>query len=314
MPAPPPTPSHPLISAVVCTHNRGSLLDLALLSLAEQSLAPALYEVLIVDNASTDDTRSIAEAWAARYPHFRYIRESQIGLSYARNRGVQEARSPLIAYLDDDARACRDWLARLIGAFNAPAAPAVVGGPVALLWEGGRPPPWMNKQLIYALSFVDYGPTPRPVGHVNGCNMAFQKSAIEALGGFKTHLGRQGKALLGGEESDLIGRLRNDGAVVYYEPGAQVEHFITRPRQTVRYLVRVYYGLGRSQALRQRQHKLYRIRQSLGQVAWELQAALRYTRPMTGPGVLVILVCQLAFLVGAVYGYVTGPRQASVYR
>ena len=88
------------ISAVICTHNRASFLRSALRSLMAQTLDPSAYEILIVDNASTDDTRSVVDGERHAQPLVRYVHEGTVGVSRARNAGWRNARAALVAYLD----------------------------------------------------------------------------------------------------------------------------------------------------------------------------------------------------------------------
>ena len=108
--------SQPLISAIICTYNREQYLGLAIDSLLQQDFAE--FEVIVVDNASTDGTRQVVEA---RLPHakLRYIYEPITGLSVARNTGAKIAQSSILAYLDDDAIATPQWLRVLYSAYEA---------------------------------------------------------------------------------------------------------------------------------------------------------------------------------------------------
>lgn len=97
-----------LISAIICTHNRDNYLGAAIDSLLTQDFASG-FEVIVVDNGSSDRTRSVVEQ-RANHPHLKYVYEPVIGLSVARNTGAQVASSEILAYLDDDAVASRGWL------------------------------------------------------------------------------------------------------------------------------------------------------------------------------------------------------------
>src|SRR5438105_3335543 len=104
-------PQSPDISVVISTYNRCGWLSGALESVLAQETGGARYEVIVVDNNSTDQTREVVEAFMARgQANLRYVFEGQQGLSYARNAGIAAARAPLIAFTDDDVRAARDWV------------------------------------------------------------------------------------------------------------------------------------------------------------------------------------------------------------
>lgn len=120
-----------MISVIICTYNRADLLAGALESVCQQSLAASAYEIVVVDNNSTDETPQVSRAYAERYPDVRYYIEPQQGLSYARNRDWQEARGEYVAYIDDDCQAPASWLA--VGqAVIEHVAPDGFGGPILL--------------------------------------------------------------------------------------------------------------------------------------------------------------------------------------
>ena len=126
-------------SVVVCTRNRAPLLEKTLESLATQTLDHSHFEVLIVDNASTDSTSDVAARWqAARRFTCRYVLEERVGLNHARNRGVREARGRVIAFIDDDARAEEEWLDRLLRALEEERV-CGVGGRIKLDWQSPQP-------------------------------------------------------------------------------------------------------------------------------------------------------------------------------
>jgi glycosyltransferase involved in cell wall biosynthesis len=286
------------ISATICTHNRARLLDEALASLAAQSLPAGEYEVIVVNNGSSDNTEEVIAKWAGQLPGFRYCCEPKVGVSYARNRAVAEAQAPIVACLDDDARACYEWLDWMGRAFETTLRPAVVGGPVSLVWEGGHPPKWMSRHLMEALSYVEYGSLPKLVRHVNGCNMALDKSVLQAYGGFKVHLGRRGSSLLSSEESDFMWWLRANNYPIYYEPRAQAHQYIVKRRQTAAHMLRVYYGLGFSDGLRDgRDHRLYSMSQSAKRFRARLSAGIKDERPGL-LSALMIATCEVALQMG----------------
>jgi glycosyltransferase involved in cell wall biosynthesis len=242
----------PRISAVVCTHNRADYLEHALKSLAEQSLPPGAFEVLVVDNASADRTPDVARSWVGRVPNLRYLREEQLGLSWARNAGLAASRSPYVAYLDDDARADRDWLRQLLHLFEqADPAPACVGGRVWLDWGAG-PPRWLPPRYYSIYTYVDYGTADRPLGereYVVGANLAFRRDVLLDLGGFDTNLGRKGSVLLSGEESAVVGAVRSRRLPVYYGGSALVWHAVPPARRRRRWLWSRMFWDGASQPL-----------------------------------------------------------------
>jgi glycosyltransferase involved in cell wall biosynthesis len=130
----------PRISATICTHNRAEYLGKALKSLSVQTLPAEDFEVLVVDNASTDDTAALVESVRPILPSLRYVFEGSLGLSRARNTAIREARGDYIAFLDDDAVAVSEWLEAILTAFDTvKPTPVCVGGRIEPIWEGARP-------------------------------------------------------------------------------------------------------------------------------------------------------------------------------
>jgi glycosyltransferase involved in cell wall biosynthesis len=242
----------PRISAIICTHNRADYLERALESLAEQSLPPEQFEVLVVDNASTDQTAAVCAKWMKRIANFHWMREDRLGLSWARNAGAAASRAPYLAYLDDDARADRDWLKQLLHTFEASATPpACVGGRVWLDWETAAPS-WLPARYYSLYTFVDQGEEARPLGegeYLVGANIAFRRDVLGEIGGFDTNLGRKGSLLLSGEESAIVNRLRERGLPVYYCGSAVVRHAVPPSRRRRRWLWARLFWDGASQPL-----------------------------------------------------------------
>jgi glycosyltransferase involved in cell wall biosynthesis len=244
--------SAPRISAVICTHNRADYLERALGSLTQQSLPVDEFEVLVVDNASTDATAEIARRFVDWLPTLRYLREDRLGLSWARNTGAASCRSPYLAYLDDDARAAPNWLERLLCIFErAERAPACIGGRVWLDWDGAAPA-WLPPRYYSVYTHVDHGEEDRPLGdreYVVGANLAFRRDVLLGLGGFDTNLGRKGSVLLSGEESAVVGKIRACGLPIFYAGSAAVWHAVPPARRRRSWLWLRMFWDGASQPL-----------------------------------------------------------------
>ncbi len=237
-----------MISVVVCTYNRAALLREMLGSFYAQDLYETPFELLVVDNASTDDTAEVVQGFAAR-PGFRPVYEAEQGLSAARNRGIREARGDIIAMLDDDVLVDAQWLRHLARSF-AESGADVVGGRSYLVLRGD-PPPWFGPDFRGYLSEVDHGPTRRDAGdgrYLFGLNIAFRRSAIEEAGGFDRGLGRRGAQLLCGEERRLCAAIAARGGRLIYEPDAVVGHIVLPERLEWDYFVRLCHGAGVSRA------------------------------------------------------------------
>lgn len=242
------------ITACICTYNRDRFLYAALESLAQQNLAPESYEVLLVDNNSTDQTPDLADQFARAYPqiHFRYLLEQQQGLSHARNRGVQEATGAIIAFMDDDAIADQQYLANLLDFFDRHPAIMAAGGKILPYFHPyDQQPAWLSWYLIGLLSCLDLGDQERPFPRYPiGCNMAFRKALFAQVGMFDPRLGRIKNSLMGSEEKDLFVRVKDAGLPVYYVPQALVYHTIPPERTADPFLSKVSKGIGQSERLR----------------------------------------------------------------
>ncbi len=272
----------PAISAVVCTHNRAAYLERALASLAAQSLAPDAYEILVVDNASTDDTPAVVAAARARIPNLVSLHEPTPGLGHARNAGLHAARGAYVAYVDDDAVASATWLERILAAFaTVQPTPGCVGGRVDAIWEAPRPR-WLADEMLTYLTVIDWSPTATFLGDdrfVAGANMAFPRDLLRSIDGFHPALGRRGTTLLSNEELRVETALRRRGHPCWYDPAIAVGHHVAPERLTRAYFRRRYFWQGVSDAqlllldappsARDRAVLLARqVRRALGPRAW----------------------------------------------
>lgn len=244
----PPDLAAPPITVAVCTHNRADLLAGCLRAVLAQDMP---CEVLVVDNASTDATPAVARQFPVRY-----VVEPTPGLSRARNRAWREARAPIVAYLDDDARPRPGWLAHLLDTFAAQPRAACVGGRIELELPASRPA-WYGPQFAGYFSAFDLGgAAPRRVSARHeipfGANIAFRRAALEGAGGFSEALGRTGGDSAGGEEIDLALRLMAAGEEVWFDPRAAVTHVIAPDRLRWNFILRSARAAGRNWAAYER--------------------------------------------------------------
>lgn len=250
------------ITAAICTHNRATLLPAAIESLLAQSLPPAGFEILVIDNASTDETPQIIQRYRAAGGNvtLRSAAQPVLGLSHARNLAVEMAAGDIIAFMDDDAVADPEWLAALLGAYTTHPNAWVVGGKVLPLWQGERPA-WLTDDLLPHLSMLDLGDVVRPLNAgepLYGVNFSCRRGAFARVGLFRSDLGRQGVALLGNEESEFQQRILHQGQALVYTPHAIVSHCVPRERLQQRYFIRRAYGKGRTNARLMMSHSLRR--------------------------------------------------------
>lgn len=233
------------LSVVVCTYNRVDYLKLAIESLLNQSISKENFEIIVVDNGSTDETKALIDKYDDRY--MKYLYESKQGLSFARNAGWKAASGEWVAYIDDDAVASPHWVESLIEFVKMQNnQAAVVGGPAYLVWPVEKPA-WLIGKLLEYLSFVDHGLCSRklePGQDLYGVNCVFRKKYLERTGGFNAELGRVGCSLLSGEETVLIGEITKLGGEVFYVANALVWHHVSPERTSKRWFLRRSYWQG----------------------------------------------------------------------
>lgn len=252
------------VSIIVCTFNRSAMLRGSLASLCNQRMATNIsWEVLVVDNNCTDDTDRVTREAAKNLAlPLRCVREEKQGLSNARNRGISASTGRYLLFTDDDTRPRPDWAQTIWETFEKDSCDAV-GGKVEIIWPVVKPS-WFADELISSLAGVDYGQqeieltTEKPP---LGANMAFRREVFDRVGGFDPELGRIGGKLLGGEETELFGRLCAAGMSGKYQPRAIVGHVIEQERIRKQYFRKVYFYGGQS---RGRSYLSYSVKQVAG--------------------------------------------------
>ena len=232
------------ISIVICTHNRADLLQDAVQSVLVQDFPRDLYELIIIDNGSTDNSRQMAEEFITRYPNIRYIFEPEIGLSHARNRGWQEARGEYIGFLDDDCRVPFEWL-EVAAEIAGQKAPAAFGGPYFAFYNTAKPK-WFRDNYGSHIQ----GTMARPLGaneFLDGGNLFIRRNLLIKFGGFDARFGMKGNIVAYGEETDLIEKIRHqkDDNILYYEPRLFINHLVDAKKMTWRWIIRQRIAGGR---------------------------------------------------------------------
>jgi glycosyltransferase involved in cell wall biosynthesis len=239
-------PVAPLISVVICTHNRAGVLPLAIESVVDQRRPPP-YELIVIDNHSTDGTRHAVRRYRGAGT-IRYTFEPTLGLANARNTGWRMARGAYVAYLDDDAIAGEGWLNAIVAAFDYLPYAGVVGGRVDPIWEEPRPA-WVSDRMARALSVLDWSPTPLVIEDPTrrwlvGANMAIPRLLLAKVGGFSPALGRRGASLVSNEEMHLERRLVRAGHPCLYYPAMRVRHLVPASRVRKQWFMRRYFWQG----------------------------------------------------------------------
>lgn len=250
-------------SIIVCTHNRADLLAEAMEGVSRMIVPDSATELIVVDNASSDDTHAVYDAHEKSIPiPSRYIYEETLGLSAARNRAVAEAKGDVLAFLDDDAIPEPDWLVGLLACYRDHPDAECVGGKVVLRWVG-TPPPWWGPSMDHHLSAVDYGEQPLKLTYPRypyGANISFKKTVFDRGECFDPSLGRRGKALGGGEEMALCLAIEGVGGGIYYTPASSVRHLAEAARANTAYLYKKSVLHGRSAARLERVHRGFDFR------------------------------------------------------
>lgn len=240
------------ITAAICTYNRAEILSDAIQSLLSQTVSPDQYEIIVIDNHSTDHTAAVVRAWQESHgtERVRLLHEPHLGLSHARNAAVQAATGEIIALMDDDGVAEAGWLAELMKAYETFPDAWAIGGKIVPVWEGERPS-WLTDTLLPQLSMLDLSDTARPLEEgeeLFGANCSFRRCAFDEFGPFRTDLDRFGQQLLGSGETEFQERILRHGKGVVYTPHAVVHHSVTSERLQPRYFVKLAYGKGRTRA------------------------------------------------------------------
>lgn len=216
-----------LVSIVIATYNHASLLAMCFDALAKmENVANENFEIIIVDNKSTDNTKEITENFIKNNPHLKihYIYEPQVGLSSARNAALKIAKGKYIAFIDDDALVDKQWLSEIFKTIKNNPEIAAFGGPVKAI--ALKPPIWMPLEIAgYNLGNKEKiinSNTNEPIG----ANMIIRKDLILKENGFNINLGVKGNKRGYGEDTEMFQRIIRQGLLIKYIPTVKVDHFI----------------------------------------------------------------------------------------
>jgi glycosyltransferase involved in cell wall biosynthesis len=237
------------VTVVVCTYNRCQSLAKTLDAIANSSLPPSTtWEVLVVDNNSTDQTAEVVQDLCRRHPgRVRYLFEARQGKSHALNSGVRYSQGDILVFADDDETVDLTWLQRLTVPLRDPAWSGV-GGPVILQWSCPRPS-WLRMDM--AAPLVGFHPDRQAGGlgeSLFGGNMAFRRTMFEKYGMFRTDLGPSPSREMPrqNEDTEFTRRLLVAGERLYYEPLAVVFHPVPPSRLQKAYFLDWWYDKGRA--------------------------------------------------------------------
>ena len=245
----------PAISVVICTYNRDKFIGESLNCLAKQDLSPDAFEIIVVDNNSTDNTAAIAKDFIATHPdlNIRYVLEPNKGLSFARNRGIQEARAAVITYIDDDAEATSGFLQSIVSFMQADQTIVGLGGKVIPKYSESEEPKWMSKYLNGFVGLMDYGPTPKQFDNTMkypaGCNMTYTKDILVRAGGFNNQL------TFRSDDKYIFYQVTKLSDKIYYLPQAMLYHNIDNDRLSFVNFKKLFLKSGNEEKIRVRSEK-----------------------------------------------------------
>lgn len=250
-----------MLSVILPTRNRADLLTSALQSLAAQTLPQDAFEILVIDNGSTDHTKQVVASAGQRLPHLRYFYEPTPGLHRGRHLGMKRAKHDILVYADDDIEAFPGWLEAIAEAFRDPEV-ALVGGKNLPKFES-QPPDWIMKmwegdhhghRMLVYLSLLDLGDETREISpyHVFGCNFSIRRSVLIEAGGFHPDAFPLERIQYRGDgESHVARYLSEQRYKTLYHPQASVYHAVPAQRLTEGYFCQRAYHQGISDSYTQ---------------------------------------------------------------
>ena len=259
------------VTVGICTWNRAALLREALGSMTQLAIPSGVeWEVLVINNNSTDHTDSVVQEFQGRLP-IRCMFEPNAGLSNARNRCVDEAGGEYVLWTDDDVIVDPAWLQEYVRAFRDMPQAAFFGGPIRPRFEG-NPPRWLMAgwaQVDDAYAIRDLGNTAMRLSRdlPYGANYAV-RLAEQRTHRYNPRLGRRAGELIGGEELAVMAAILREGGEGWWLPSACVRHWIPVERQTTTYLKRYYRHQGRASTLQRPGAEVRPNREAFGRPLW----------------------------------------------
>lgn len=243
------------LSVVICTYNRAQFLPRTLHSLVPQTLDRNIWETVVVNNNSTDNTDQAIAQFAAENPMLQVVTavETKQGLSHARNCGIELCRGRYIVFIDDDQEVNPEFLQAYFDFFESHPSAIAAGGVVEPLYEFQTPrwlTPYAERPIAGTVYLGDKITLFKGSSYPPGGNMGFRSEAFQKYGVFNPNLGRTGTSMLAGEEKDLFSRYQNAGEPLYYLPDAIVYHIIPQSRMTPEYFDKLTRMVGVSERVR----------------------------------------------------------------
>lgn len=269
----------PAISVVICTYNRAVYLPEALSSLYNQTISKDQFEVIVVNNNSTDNTEQVCKEFIATHMdgQFYYSNETEQGASFARNTGAALAKGELLCFMDDDAVAKPDYLALILAFFKAHPDAGGLGGRIIPRYIPEEPK-WMSHFVSSLVGNFDYSKEVCVFSankYPLESNMIIKKSDFDQVNGFNTALpGVKGTLRIGGEGKEFFLKLKAIGRTIYYHPEVIVDHVVETHKLTPEYMYRVASGIGRGERVRTLEISQTRYWSKIAEYLFKLGAAI----------------------------------------
>ncbi len=244
-----------MLSVVIPTRNRAGFLKSALQSLMLQTLPRNSFEVLVIDNGSTDDTKQVVASAQQQLFNVRYFYDARPGLHIGRHLGMKKATSDILVYADDDVEAFPTWLEAIDEGFKISPDVALVGGKILPKFKAPAPS-WMmrmwsenrhRQRVMGYLSLLDMGNSILQIdpSYVFGCNFSVRKSILEETQGFHPDAMPDGLVRFRGDGESYVSRfIGKKGYKTIYHPKASVFHVLPAERLTEAYICRRSYHQG----------------------------------------------------------------------
>jgi len=225
------------LSVIICTYNRDAHIERALQSLVAQDFDKKDFEIIVVDNNSTDKTAEIIQNFRDKHLDFNIVldKETRQGLSFARNKGIALAQGKYLSFIDDDGIAKPDYVTQIKKYVQQYSNIYAFGGKVLPTYETQKEPIWMSRYIERIISVVDLGEAVKKLKNTYpvGCNMIFKKSLFEHIGGFNTDL------KLRSDDKYIFYKIWSEHYDVLYLPKVVVWHYIDAFRTTPEYVKKV---------------------------------------------------------------------------
>jgi len=230
------------LTVIICTFNRGHLLLETIPTIFQQNISNDRYQVLIINNNSTDNTSQILNRFVKQYDNLSVINETKQGLGYAKNAGTNAATTEWIVYLDDDAKVPNDFVKKAIN--NITNSNFQCFGGVYLPWyKYGKPRWFLDKYASNNGKLSDFSTLKEDF--ISGGIMAIKKTVLNKFGGFPTNLGMSGNYIAYGEETLLQIRMRNSGIKIGYDPNWIMYHLVNRYKLSPWWYIKNGFASGR---------------------------------------------------------------------